>query len=382
MTRCETEDFGGLGEDSRGDALDISGMCQSRGWSRARLIKELRSLARDQRKQLPGDESLKRMIREWEHGRRTPSDDYARLLRRAFGVAAQSAREDDDAAFISMLDRGAYAADHELVAALEGHTDSLRVLDRRLGGDRVQQQAETHFQMIEDMVRAAPFGAARANLAAAGAEAAALAGWQALDQGRAGQAWKLHDRARRMALESGDAAVIAHVTAQQAYALIDAGRPAQAVERMAHARRTAGPRVPGVLAAWLCAAEAEARAATGDVAGTSRLLEQAERELTADELPYVVLDAVHLARWRGNCLARLGDGQAVADLESALQGLAPDFNRARAGLLVDLATAYTVRGAADEAAHYAQQAAAVASQFGSQRQLARLKRLSVGAERE
>ena len=104
--------------------------------------------------------------------------------------------------------------------------------------------------------------------------------------------------------------------------------------------------MPPLLGSWLSAVQGELHAAQGHDADCRRAFEDAERLLpddTADpELPCIILDDVHLTRWRGNALARLGDPAAVEDLHHALQSLDPTFARARAGLHIDLANALAV----------------------------------------
>ncbi|EFC86141.1 hypothetical protein [Parafrankia sp. EUN1f] len=65
---------------------DINRLSCERGWSRARLVLELRRAATAGRATLPGDESLKRMIRQWANGQRGLSPLYADLLTAVFGV--------------------------------------------------------------------------------------------------------------------------------------------------------------------------------------------------------------------------------------------------------------------------------------------------------
>jgi hypothetical protein len=95
-------------------------------------------------------------------------------------------------------------------------------------------------------------------------------------------------------------------------------------------------------------------------------------------LPYVMLGAGHLARWRGHCLARLSEEQAIEDLTSAL-GLmgVGQYGRAEAGLRVDLALAFRARGDATESRHHAQRAADVAGRTGSERQRRRIAELLI-----
>jgi len=65
---------------------DLNALCAERGWSRARLVRELRNVAAARGVQLPGDASLSRMIRMWASGERRLSPFYADLFSALFGV--------------------------------------------------------------------------------------------------------------------------------------------------------------------------------------------------------------------------------------------------------------------------------------------------------
>lgn len=361
---------------------DIDRLCTDRGWSRGRLALELRQAARRTGLTLPADESLKRMIRQWVNGDRSLSEMYADLFSLAFGVAFEVASDDDSGdgpdTLAQELGRVGSALDGELVDLFEQQTQSFRTLDRRLGARRLLAQTESHVHQMTDLLAFALCGASRSALAEAVAEAAALAGWQALDLGRPDRSWMLHETAKSAARDSGNPAVIAHVSAQQAFALLDLDRPRDAVQQVRHARREAAGKVPAVLEAWLWAAEAEALAAAG-AGGTARTALDAAAEAIErsedDQLAYLFLDGVHLARWRGHCLARVGAGEAIVELTAALEGLDPSFTRARAGLLVDLAVAHAGRGEQDAAHARAAEAHALAEATTSARQKKRILRL-------
>ena len=363
--------------DSPWPELDIGGLCKARGWSRPRLAHELRVLARREGTTLPGDESLVRMIRLWDNGSRVPSDAYARLLQRALRVTQVEDSCEDDAELVRRLDRVGTAVDSDLIQALDGHTESLRRLDRRIGAEQLLGQSEVHVRTVTDLVAFATLGKRRQALAAIGAEAAALAGWQALDLGRPKRSWSLHQQARALALEASDVGVLAHVTAQQAYALIDVGRPSEAAEQMAAARHAAGSGMPDVVNAWLAAAEAEARAACRERGSALRLLDEAEGKLSAggDPVPFIFLDAGHLARWRGHCLARVGDERAVRELTAALEMIDPSFSRAAAALHADLAMAYLSAGERRQAHQHATEARRLSLATSSARQNRRVSPL-------
>lgn len=362
--------------------LDIGRLCKERGWSRARLVLELRKHARRSGIELPSDDSLKRMLRQWSSGARDVSPMYAGLLSAALGVdvsAGGEAPASDDAQHLRVrLARARTAVDAELVELFEMQTHTMRALDRRLGAAQLLEQGEAHVRQMSELLTSAVDGPARRALAAATAEGAALAGWQALDLGFPDRSWRLHEMAKSAARESGDAVVLAHVTAQQGYALLELDRAGDALAQMTYAREVVGRSVPSVMRAWLLAAEAEAASAAGDSRTARSSLDEAANELAAsggDALPFLFLDDVHLARWRGNCLARLGDDEAVEWLVAALRALDPSFTRAKAALHCDLAIAYLARKELDAVDEHARDASALADVTMSVRQRRRVDRL-------
>ena len=88
--------------------------------------------------------------------------------------------------------------------------------------------------------------------------------------------------------------------------------------------------------------------------------------------PYVGLDDVHLARWRGHALARIGDPEAVQVLTGALHDHDAEFTRAEAALRVDLSLAHLAAGDAAAANEQRQAAMVVIDAVGSIRQRQRL----------
>src|SRR5690606_15110886 len=100
-----------------------------------------------------------------------------------------------------------------------------------------------------------------------------------------------------------------------------------------------------------------------------------------ETLPFIFLDDVHLARWRGHCLARLGAAEAVDDLTNALTRLDPSFTRAAASLRCDLALAYSVRGQHEEARAEARQAQELADRTASARQRRRIRQLMMSGQK-
>ncbi|MFC5108299.1 hypothetical protein [Kibdelosporangium philippinense] len=92
-------------------------------------------------------------------------------------------------------------------------------------------------------------------------------------------------------------------------------------------------------------------------------------------MPYLFLAEAHLARWRGYALARLGEPDAIDQLDHALLRLPAEFIRGKTGLLVDLAFAYAAAGDRDAALAHAREAKRLAAQIKSDRQRRRLSGL-------
>lgn len=220
----------------------------------------------------------------------------------------------------------------------------------------------------------------RTTLADLYADAAALAGWQALDTGQLSAAWDHHEEAKVAGREGSTPAALVHATAQQAYILLELKEARHALELTGYAIAQARGKVPPLLMSWLYAAQGEMYAALTDDSGTHRAFDHAESALPDSdwrdpELPYVILNPLHLARWRGNARARLGDASAIDDLQVSLADLDTSFVRARAGLHVDLAYSLAAAQRQSEAKHHLGEAHGLASRVGSARQRRRIQQL-------
>ena len=170
--------------------------------------------------------------------------------------------------------------------------------------------------------------------------------------------------------------------AEQSVVLLDGGQPKLAVELAQEGRRLGSTRVPPILQSWLAATEAEALAAAGLADQARRQLERADQVFSpdgAEDLPFLLLTEPHLARWRGHCLAELGDRQAIAALRLA-QASVKDSVRAATGLHADLALALLRCGQAEEAEAEAERALAMAQRYGSVRQRRRLRAVLTSAQ--
>ena len=360
-----------------------------REWKQSTLMRKLRAAAARQGETLVSDASLKRRIAGWENQDKPVSDRYRELLCEVYGMTAVELGIAEPPAFppeppppsSDLTERITFSRlDNGLVVLLREHTQSIRMLDRRLGGSAIYQQAAAHVEQLDNLIRFALPGTHREAAADELSQAAALAGWQALDMGRAADAWRLHELAVAAGREGGQAEALAYAQAQQAYILLDAGELDAAHALIRAGQRQAGTRVSPVLRTWLHAAEGETLAALGQRDAALRALDTAAATLPEDAeddaLPYLMLGAEHLARWRGHCLARLGDQGAIDDLASALDTMGEgQYGRAEVSLRVDLALAFNARGDTTEAQLHAQRAAELAGRTGSVRQRRRIAQL-------
>jgi hypothetical protein len=252
--------------------------------------------------------------------------------------------------------------DRSTISLLHQQLDAIRQLDRKLGAIVVRDELKTKICQVERLAAHSLAPGTREPLAALLSEMHTLAGWQALDLGDISDSWQHYEQSRSSAAQSDS---IAH-----------AGATREAIDLLDSARQCADATVPRVLRAWLAAAHGEALAAHGVRTASLYAFDQAAELLSdapADERPYVALDAVHLARWRGHALARFGDPEATAVLTDALKRLDPSFVRAETALRVDLASALAVAGDRDEARTHTQHADRLAAQVGSARQRRRIK---------
>jgi tetratricopeptide (TPR) repeat protein len=312
----------------------------------------------------------------------------ARLLERLLGepiaalLAPPKAVADDGenpgSGLRQLLDAGR-RVDRSTVTLLHQQLDAIRRLDRQLGAIVVRDELNAKIRQVQRLTAHSLVPGTREPLAGLLSEMHTLAGWQALDLGDISEAWQHYEHSRSAAAQSNSIPHESHTAAEQAFVLIDGGATRDAVDLLDGARRRADTAASLVLQAWLAAAHGEALAAHGDQTASLRAYDRAAELLPRDpidERPYVALDAVHLARWRGHALARFGHPDAITVLTDALNRLDPSFVRAETALRIDLATALAAGDNQDEARTHADRARALAGELGSKRQHRRLKTLA------
>ncbi|MFG2724284.1 XRE family transcriptional regulator [Streptomyces canus] len=336
--------------------------------------------------------SLRVYVSEWENGKRPISERYAKILRALLGATndelhgthVASATEIEADGYDELVTRidAARGVSLTMVKTFMDQTELLRTVDRQMGAASLIDQMTGHLSTLEDALTFAVLPETRRPVALALAGAATLAAWQALDVGAVERAWRHYELGKRAAKEADEPMYLAHAMAEQAYVLCDAGRPEVAVQLVRDAQREGGKMMSPRLQAWLYAAEAEICAKAGMPEECRRALDNAMNLLPPGEdardpdMLSIFLNQGHLARWRGNVLALLGDDNAVSSLYVALDSADPTFVRATAGLRCDLAQAHLARGEYDQAHTHLREARLLASRTGSVRHRRRIEQLT------
>jgi hypothetical protein len=339
---------------------------------------------------LGSDKSLRTMISRHENGHVMPGDDWRKLYRLAYGRTdkelgfLETATTEASSPVDDLRQRIATArrVDMSLVRQMQQQVHHIRLLDRRLGAPSLLEQTRTVITTLAELVSHSLRPSVRTALAAVLSDASALAAWQALDVGAVQQAWGHYETAKTAAREADSPVLLAHAMGEQAYTLHDLGRLTDALSLVRDAQSLVSKSGPPLLLCWLHGVEAETQAALADEE-CQRTMELSSALLPADTndpaLPFIALNEAHHARWRGHCLAQVGDVKAIDYLTTALGRMDASFVRAAAGLRCDLAQALATRGELDEARKHLRGARMLANQVGSVRQRRRIASIGLAA---
>lgn len=354
---------------------------KAHGMTQAQVIRAMLRRADELNLGIAVPTSLATMLSRWENAHDQVTEAvYRRLLREILGrtnteLGFPDEPEDEGTDELRARIGGARAVDRETAELLQREIDTIRHLDRRFGAATLLDQLMTHVEQIAQLLAFSPESAQRALLASTLADAAALAGWEALDRGALARAWHLHETAKSAAREAGSTSRLAYAVGQQSFVLLALGDTDAANRQLDHAR-SLGATAPPLLRTWLAAAHGEALAALGERDGALSAFDAAGNALPAEtehpDLPFLMLNDGHLDRWRGHALTHLGEREAVDLLERTLRELSTNTARGRVGTLTDLAFAHSIAGDRDAALAYSRQARQLAAQIGSDRQRKRL----------
>ena len=99
--------------------------------------------------------------------------------------------------------------DDSVAQLLQDETENIRQLDRRLGAPAVAAKLTAHIGQLQDSLHHSLTAGSRQRLALVLADAAALAGWQAIDTAQPATAWNHFETATAAAREAGNDALLA-----------------------------------------------------------------------------------------------------------------------------------------------------------------------------
>lgn len=367
---------------------------REKGWSQAQAARELAALGAGRGVPTASPPSLKSQLSRWENGHAAPEEPYRRLLAELYGhdgldPGRESAGPTSAGVLRDRLDEAA-AVDEPALGSLTAQLAATREVDARLGASGTADALRGQLGQLARILGHTCTVARRQAIAGLLAEAALLAGWQALDQADVDDAWHRHTQARTAAHEARAPALLGEALAGQAAVLIELGRSRAAVELLTdRGVADATDREGAAGSAWVAAALGAARAANGDLHAARCAFDAAERlcaggygaarEPRPDVAhPGLDLDYDGVHRWRGAALAPLGDPEELARLRALVA--APDRPvRQRAALEAELAVALEAQGRPGGA--HARSARLTAGRIGSHRVRARLDAADVGALR-
>ncbi|GLV73232.1 helix-turn-helix domain-containing protein [Streptomyces hygroscopicus] len=274
-------------------------------------------------------------------------------------------------------------ADPGQAATLRVATTAFRRLDGTTPSRQLSEPVLAHLRLIQTVTGDAEAPEQRARLAAAGSEAASLAGWLAWDMNDIGSARTWYGAAIKAARTSGDRLLTAYQLGSLAGFETDAGNTAQGLALVRKAHRQLGDAGPAIATAWLGTIEALAHAAAGDRPAAEAALDQATR--SADALqeeqpppwPWVfTFTHAKVAATRLTCGARLGLVPWVtASQDAAAAALTSSHEKQRALLMLDLATAQLATGRLDGAFALAGRALETGARYRSGRIIERARGL-------
>jgi transcriptional regulator with XRE-family HTH domain len=244
----------------------------------------------------------------------------------------------------------------ELLAHYEALTDNYRQIDYQAGARAVYSETAAHLNRLLATVDQVPSSLYRRFILGLG-DAAQLAAWLAIDSQDYGTARQYCALALSSAEEGEDPNLHSYVLGVMSYIHLHAGRGSEAVRLLEAALRVADERRFGVnpaIRSWLYEAMGEAYAIAGNREAGARALARAEQLFDAvcsdtvpDWLSFFNAEG-HVARLKGRCLMRLGDGQAaITTLETACELLPEHYVREQSGTLIDLAAAHLLEANAN-----------------------------------
>ncbi|MGH6655421.1 MAG: hypothetical protein ACRDVE_09465 [Actinocrinis sp.] len=259
-------------------------------------------------------------------------------------------------------------ADTGAIAIIETNTARLFALEHHRAARSITGAVTQHIDDIAGILAGTRREPMRRRLAAAGGQAAALAGWLAMDRGDLAGAHRYWDSSLAAARYAGDGPLLACVLTYLSYSSAERGDPATAWQ-LAHTAGTHAGRDPRARS-WMAARAAEEAAQLGERGAAMAELEIALKLGSALPQPMPndttapwtrFFDTPRLAAMSANVHGRLGDPKAALEAAQwAMRTLGTEQVKGRAIVLAEVACAAARVGQLDLVAQTAIEAADLA----------------------
>jgi transcriptional regulator with XRE-family HTH domain len=242
------------------------------------------------------------------------------------------------------------------VAPLRLATTAFRRMDGSTPSRHLVEPVLAHLRLTQLLASEAEHDDRRARIAAAGSEAASLAGWLSWDMGDHGSTRTWYGAAVKAARRAGDPLLIAYQLGSLAQFESHAGNSAQALRLIKSARRQLGDSTPAIADAWLATVEALAHATGGNRDAADSALSNAlhaSRRIPGEAPPWPWVFSFtesKVAACRLTCGARLGQPGWIAEAQKAAgSALSSGHVKQRALLSLDIAAGHLAAGRLDAA---------------------------------
>ena len=347
-----------------GGSNTLRAVLREPGWSRTRLVAELRRQAASSGESLPGTESLIAMVSRWVNNHQQPSDFYRDLLARTLGRSRTELFSDEAA----RLELAAEAEPWLLARALEASSVGQAALAalKEAVGEFARSYPSTaptvlarpvleHFRDVTRLLDSPLPVARRQRLAVVAGHLAGLAGSLAFDLRDEGKALAYFKVAVQAADDADSPDLAAWALATRSLIPTYTGNPAGALRFLQEAQDRARGHVSPSRLAWLAALEARAQAGLDDASASLAALGRADRAIERAEpaggrFANDFFDRPRLAGFRGTSHLLLGQPKAAqAALADVLALRDPADVKGRSLARLDLAQAYVQDRAVEDA---------------------------------
>jgi transcriptional regulator with XRE-family HTH domain len=388
-------------------AIRLRAARRGRAWSVAEMARQLREGAGQRRHQLPGIESLRREITDWEQGKHKPGEAYRLLYAHVLGIDEEALfgdETDEPKVFVPQSEAAAFPlavwpsflalnpdaeerlkatiaaprrADAETVRIFDQILDSCVIGGRNMPPPDLASILTPIFNVIGQFRRdaKAPIRRGLLDVASRYAQLIGRMHYEAADL-TAALTWS--DRALLAAHEAGNEQLVSYTLARRASLAGAQGDGTQVVDLATTARERV--RLPAHIASMACRHEAQGHAMLGDADTCQHRLDDAAELLLSDhedtDTPYASGFSLgfHMVQMAG-CFTELGQSAQAAEIYERELPTLKNPSRELAYNMARLAHAYIDLGERQCATEISRDAEQIARSTGAARAVLELRRV-------